>query len=397
MEQKSTIADVKKLFDISLTNLDSRQLNLILQMHPLAYLQPVLQYAMYLHETRLFPPMRAFSEAFLAVPESQISTSADEYLAKLFGNKTNGSTVDGGGVSTFFERRLKRKSNAHAYVAHFLKVLHKFATAMGSTSAVQIQGLLESEQNLIQSAGKRSLRQLLYENPTHDPIDTILKEIADHPPKSYEDIKLVQRRCTSILMKILKSKRMKGEFNDVAYRVSRNDTDQFYMYMCYAVRSFDKELKDSPEKRRFIRMYENTTAYCMYHGYERSLIKLQLSFADSEDVRILLSEYPEINQFMMFLGSNLSKHVNGKSISAKLNLAHKLISRGSSAVVIAVMVSLLLTSTFGASLPPILMITGIFNQSMKTLGMLPNIVGVLLDISNKQKSMRRKALRNQKL
>lgn len=367
----ATMDDVKDL--LGQQHIDVGALQAVFRHHPLRFLMPVVSYAMDLHEKRMFPVQRAFSEAFLAVPEADIAAEAAEFIRGV--EKSPSPPPHGGGLRVWWERRDQRRGNCANYARHFLMVLHKFATAL---AAEQSMRLIERAMDwvhartsctLAQAAavqgGYRPLRTLLSDTVTVEAVDLLLREVISPfygtPQQAsgvtYEATKQMQRLIMRRLFKILKGARIQGMFDAAAFDNARRITDMFYMTMCYTVVVLSDELPDTPEKCRFIRMYRHTTAYCRFSGYA-GYVKLQFSFADSDPLDLLLCEQPDIVRMYALIGSNLVKHVNDKSFTAKLQRALTVLAHGTSAIGVAVVIGACVTATMGGALVPVLAMVG---------------------------------------
>lgn len=370
--RNATLTDAGKALTKRVTDADSARaffagVSNVFELHPLSYLLPVMEYAVDLHSKYMFPFERACSEAFLAVPERNIAAAAERYLRLVDSGRASGTPTSGGDVATFFKRRKLRKVNAANYGVHFHKVLVKFATAVGANRSLDI---LEARP---QRGGARGLSELLGDLATARDIDNIVAEVigpyyagsrgADRV--TYSDMKVMQRLVFRRLTKILKGNELMGEFNPAIVANARRITDMFYATMCFAVVAVHRAdlARAPPEAQRFVRMYRHTNAYVTHSAYS-SIIKLQYSFVDSVPVAMLTATEPDVVQSFTIMGSNLCKHVNGTSITSRIQTVLNVIRDSTTAVTTAILIGSIVTATQGGALVPVLAAVGVSNPAL---------------------------------
>jgi hypothetical protein len=366
----ATVTDVGQVFDKRITNVTAatqwfKQVEQVYQYHPLSYLTPVMKYAVDLHSKYMFPLERAFSEAFLAVPETEIAQAANEYLSRI-----HKGSMSGGDISTFVNRRKLREQNAANYGEHFRMVLIKFSIAVGATKTQELLNRVVKKTASV--GGSRSLKDLLGNRANSQVIDDSLMDIvrpyyessAAASKITYRTMKEMQRLIFRRLLKVTKGNMIVGDYNRVSLNNARRITDMFYMTMCFVVVSvWGHDAKNdnlSPESKRFIRMYQHTTAYVQYANYT-GIMKLQYSFVDSEDMDVLTMAQPEYVQLFSLIGSNLCKHVNGKSVTARIQYIMHVIRNSTLMVTTAVLLATIIGTTQGGALVPVLSAVGVGN------------------------------------
>ena len=304
--------------------------SVVFDRHPLAYLKNVIRYAVQLHSDLLFPFQRAFSEAFLAVPESEILPAQS-----------------GGG--TFWARRRHRKANAIKYADHFRRVLVKFALAIGAHKTLTL---------LQPKTVGGGLREMVLTQSTATELDDALHGIVapfySREEVSHADVKKMQLQITRGLTRLLRGHLLVGRYNDRTVRFNVGLTDSFYMTMCFAVVCVGQE---NLESARFIRMYQNTTAYVSFVNYK--MLNPQYSFVDSENPYLLTFPADEYIMFFSLIGSNLCKHAAGNSNVSKIEVALRIAVHAFDFVMIAVLLAVVIGATQGGALVPLLGYLGI--------------------------------------
>lgn len=333
----------------------------LLKHNPASYLYPVLHYAAQLHERHLFPLQRAVSEAFLAVPESDIIANAQDFLAE------HSDQQEGGGPAQFFRRRWLRSTNAADYSQHFLRVLQKFARAIGAAKTLALVRRALGEEGGATAGGGKSMKDVLAHDVTSEELDDVIVaviapyyEAAEAKERAatvtYGDTKVMKRLVMRNVMKAIRKQKLLGKFNNVATKYARRLTDEFYMVMSYAVVAIQEQLADSPEKERFVRMYQHTTAYCVHSHYNKSYMRLQFSYADSEPTDALT--HPDLAKFFCLIGANFAKHYVDASFTAKLQRWLTTLSMVVGGLVLVAMVVALSFFTMGGAFVPLLLKIG---------------------------------------
>jgi len=278
--------------------------------------------------------------------------------------------MSGGDISTFVNRRKLREQNAANYGEHFRMVLIKFSIAVGATKTQELLNRVVKKTASV--GGSRSLKDLLGNRANSQVIDDSLMDIvrpyyessAAASKITYRTMKEMQRLIFRRLLKVTKGNMIVGDYNRVSLNNARRITDMFYMTMCFVVVSvWGHDVKNdnlSPESKRFIRMYQHTTAYVQYANYT-GIMKLQYSFVDSEDMDVLTMAQPEYVQLFSLIGSNLCKHVNGKSVTARIQYIMHVIRNSTLMVTTAVLLATIIGTTQGGALVPVLSAVGVGN------------------------------------